>query len=298
MSRATNKKGKHSAGRKANKNKNAKKRLNEEANKTVNEAAGSAAAADVSSDAKEAVNEAAGSAAAADVSKKAKKAADKASDKAADAGRDAKEAVNKAVNKAASGKDALPEGENKQTMKSIALRWIIDILIAVVIAFLITMVIRPTIVKETSMLPNCVENDYLFIYKLAYKWHEPEKGDVVIFKSDLETENGKKKLLIKRVIGLPGDKIVIGDGKVYINGKEDDQSYTLDQTTNGELGTMKKPYVVPKGKVFCMGDNREVSIDSRDKSVGAVSESKLVGKVVFRIYRFSDFGTIKNPYSK
>lgn len=240
--RATDKKGKHSAGKSAKKN--VKKDVNKSANRNVNETA------------------------------------DKVTDKAAEK------------------KAAVKEAESTLSMKAIALRWIIDILIAVVIAFLITLVIRPTIVKETSMLPNFVENDYLFIYKLAYKAHQPTKGDVVIFKSDLKTDNGKRKLLIKRVIGLPGDKLVIRDGKVYINGKEDDQSYTESKVTNGELGTMDNPYVVPKGKIFCMGDNREVSIDSRDPEVGPVSESRLVGKVVFRVYRFSEFGRIKNPYSK
>ncbi len=173
------------------------------------------------------------------------------------------------------------------------LYWVIEIAIAVAIALLIIQVIRPTIVRETSMLPNFQDGNYLFVYRLAYKGDKtPQKGDVIIFKSNLEGDNGKPKMLIKRVIGLPGDKITIENNDVWINGKEDTQSYTHDGETNGTIIN----YTVPKNHYFCMGDNRLVSIDSRYASVGAVPKSKIVGKVVFRLYPFSEIGTIKNPY--
>ena len=185
--------------------------------------------------------------------------------------------------------------EGKPSLGKSILRWVIDIAIAILIAYLITLVVRPTIVVETSMLPNFKSNDYLFIYKLAYSPEKddiPEKGDVVVFKSDLKTEDGKEKLLIKRVIGRPGDTITIENGEVYINGEADDQSYTNDGYTPG----LVEDYKVPEGTVFCLGDNRVVSRDSRDPEVGAVDMDRLVGKVVFRVYRFSEFGAIKNPY--
>jgi signal peptidase I len=173
------------------------------------------------------------------------------------------------------------------------LYWVIEIAVAVGIALLIIQVIRPTVVRETSMLPNFQDGNYLFVYRLAYKGGKtPQKGDVIIFKSKLTTANGKPKMLIKRVIGMPGDKITIQDGKVWINGKEDKQSYTHDKETN----SVKTNYVVPKNHYFCMGDNRLVSIDSRYASVGSVAKNKIVGKVVFRLFPFSEIGTIKNPY--
>ncbi|TDP45916.1 signal peptidase I [Aminicella lysinilytica] len=179
--------------------------------------------------------------------------------------------------------------------KKVAMEWIRDIVIAVIIAVVIVQFIKPTIVKESSMEPNFYANNYLFINKMAYKFDKtPKKGDVIVFKSNLLTETGKKKLLIKRVIGVPGDVIDIKDGKVYINGKEDDQSYTMSGETIGSIDGL----TVPKGKLFCMGDNRDVSIDSRYEEVGCVSESKVVGKVVFRAFPFNKFGTIKNPYNK
>ena len=94
--------------------------------------------------------------------------------------------------------------------------WIKDILIAIVIAVVVIQFIKPTIVKESSMEPNFYENDYLFVSKQSYRFSEPKRGDVVVFHSSLVQENGDEKLLIKRVIGLPGETIDISDGKVYI----------------------------------------------------------------------------------
>lgn len=177
--------------------------------------------------------------------------------------------------------------------KSVAMEWIKDIAIAAIIAIIIVQFIKPTIVKETSMEPNFYENNYLFVYKMAYKLGgEPQKGDVVVFKSNLETKDGSKKLLIKRVIGVPGDTVDIKEGDVYLNGRRDTQAYTKDGTTVGQVDKLK----VPKGKLFCMGDNRSVSIDSRYEQVGLVDEKEVVGKVVFRLFPFNKVGTIKNPY--
>jgi signal peptidase I len=187
-----------------------------------------------------------------------------------------------------------PAGDKKNpkeepSMKSIVLDWVKAFVIALIIALAITAVIRPTIVRETSMLPNIQDGNYVFVYKLAYKTHNPQKGDVIVFKSNID--NGKR--LIKRVIGVPGDTITIKSGEVYINGKKDDQSYTNDKWTTGEITNLK----VTKGHYFCMGDNRIVSRDSRDSSVGLVAKDKIIGKAVFRLFPLSEIGTIKNPYT-
>lgn len=191
--------------------------------------------------------------------------------------------------------DAKGNGGNKgKKAKGLVIELLRDFIIAFVIAMLLTQVLKPTIVKEYSMEPNFHNNDYLFVYKLAYIGDKiPAKGDVIVFKSNLTTSSGKKKLLIKRVIGRPGDTVKIQDGIVYVNGKVDDQSYTKDQYTDGDM-TVK----VTKGKLFCMGDNRLVSRDSRDSSVGLVSIDKVVGKVVFRLFPISQAGTIDNPYKE
>lgn len=172
--------------------------------------------------------------------------------------------------------------------------WIKDIAVAIVIALVIVQFIKPTIVKESSMEPNFYENDYLFVSKQSYRFSEPQRGDVIVFHSSLVQENGDEKLLIKRVIGLPGERIDIIDEKVYVDGTMLEEEYTMDQTTWGNVTNL----VIPEGQLFCMGDNRDVSIDSRDPSVGCVDIDDVVGKVVFRLYPFSEFGTIKNPYEE
>ena len=82
--------------------------------------------------------------------------------------------------------------------------------------------------------------------------------------------------------------VAVEGGKVYINGKETDDDYTKDGITNGEVA----PVVVPEGSVFCLGDNRLHSTDSRFLEVGFVKEDTIEGKAFFRVYPFSKFGKI------
>ena len=176
------------------------------------------------------------------------------------------------------------------------LEWVRDIAIAIVIAVLISMVIKPTVVKESSMEPNFYADDYIFLNRLAYKFGgEPKKGDVIVFRThsdNLLDNKGKNKLLIKRVIGIPGDKISVSSGQVYINGEPDEQEYTLDGETSGYVPETE----VPKGKLFCMGDNRLVSVDSRSSDVGFVDKDTIVGKAFFRLLPLSSIGAIPDVY--
>jgi len=166
---------------------------------------------------------------------------------------------------------------------------LVDIVIAVCLAGAVLYFIRPTIVKQTSMENTLHENDYMIMYRLAYKNHAPERGDIIIFQSTLVNEDsGKDKLLIKRVIGLPGDQIMISDGMVYINGEAYEEDYTKDGYTPAfEIPAEGETYVVPDGTYFCMGDNREGSVDSRRSEVGVVPEETIKGKVVIRLFPFN-----------
>ncbi len=166
---------------------------------------------------------------------------------------------------------------------------LVDILIAVCLAAAVLYFIRPTIVKQTSMEDTLHENDYLIMYRLAYKNHEPERGDVIIFQSTLvNEESGKDKLLIKRVIGLPGDEIMIKDDQLYINGEAYQEDYLKDGYTPAfEIPVEGETYTVPEGYYFCMGDNRAGSVDSRRREVGDVSAESIKGKVVIRLFPFN-----------
>lgn len=173
-------------------------------------------------------------------------------------------------------------------MSENAKEWIKDILIAVVVGIIIVQFIRPTIVKEHSMEGTLHENDYIFLSLQAYRFGKPESGDIIVFHSDLKTAAGKEKLLVKRIIGLPGDTISISDGAVYRNGVALDEPYTLEGHTDGQM----EEVTVPEDCLFVMGDNRQNSIDSRDPNVGCVSMDQVMGKAFFRLFPFNAIGKL------
>jgi len=166
--------------------------------------------------------------------------------------------------------------------------WIKDIVIAALVALLIMTFIKPTIVKESSMQPTLYANNYIFLSKQAYLFSEPQRGDIVVFHSDLTTADGHEKLLIKRIIGLPGDKITISEGEVYINDTMLEEPYINGNETKGFIDGL----TILDNEVFVMGDNRGVSTDSRDTRVGTVPISIIVGKAFFRLYPFDSIGLL------
>ena len=163
------------------------------------------------------------------------------------------------------------------------------ILTALVIVLIISQFVMPTDVYGGSMEPGFCHNEYLLVSRQAYNQKRvPEKGDVIVFRSSLEDEAGQDKVLIKRIIAVPGDTILIKEGNVYVNGNKIDEPYLKDGTTNGEIGLTE----IPENGYFCMGDNRLRSLDSRDKSVGIVSGDDIIGKVIFRFFPLGRFGKI------
>ncbi len=187
----------------------------------------------------------------------------------------------------------------KEALKAI-LDFVMDILETVVFVgsmFIVIylFIITPNQVKGASMEPNFHTGDYILTSRITYKFRPIERGDVVVLKSpknpDIE--------YIKRVIGLPGDKIVINDiGDVYLNDKIFVENYISAKTNVWETGCIKanEPYVVPAGYVFVMGDNRPRSSDSREFC--AVPIESLIGNVFYRYFPPNKIGTISNPLPK
>ena len=166
--------------------------------------------------------------------------------------------------------------------------WVKEIIIAVIIASVILAFVKPIIIRQSSMEPTFYNGDYVFISRQAYNlFGDPERGDVVVFHTGMQTDDGEDKNLIKRIIGLPGDQVEIIDGYVYLNGEKLNETYINEQGVSGDM----EEITVPEGKLFCMGDNRRVSLDSRDAAVGCVDQKEILGRVFVRLYPFSDFGT-------
>lgn len=158
----------------------------------------------------------------------------------------------------------------KMTKKKVIeeiLSWVIILALAFILAELITtfVVMRAEIISE-SMVPELLKDDHVIGSRLAYSVGEPHRGDVVFFeypKSNymLGVRDKAMSVYVKRIIGLPGEKVEIRKGKIYIN----DAPIPLDEPyTNGEPDKRDfGPYYVPEDSYFMLGDNRNISVDSR-----------------------------------
>lgn len=165
-----------------------------------------------------------------------------------------------------------------------------DIAIAIVIAGILLFFIKPVVIQQESMQPNYYSDDYVIVSKQSYSlFGEIERGDVIVFKTDMQDVNGKDKNLIKRVIGLPGDTIEIKDGYVIRNGETLNEDYVAQQRISGEMA----PVIVEQGKLFVLGDNRGVSQDSRSNEIGQIDQDTIIGKVVFRVFPLKRIGFCK-----
>ena len=164
-----------------------------------------------------------------------------------------------------------------------------DIIIVLAIAasiFLLTrLVIQNFVVDGNSMEPNMSSGQWVLVNKLAYKVGDPARGDVVVFNSP--SPSGPP-VLIKRIIGLPGETVKIEGGKVYINDKLLTESYISVTTTT----TKYNPCTLGDNEYFVMGDNRHNSSDSR--SWGKLDRSMMIGKTWLRIWPFSAWGFAPN----
>ena len=170
------------------------------------------------------------------------------------------------------------------------LGWVRDILLAVVIAAILLAFLKPIIIQQESMQPTFYSGDYVITSRQAYNvFGEPERGDVIVFKTDMYDDKGKPKNLIKRIIGIPGDTVEIIDGYVYLNGELLEEEYIAEQGISGDMEAV----TVAEGQLFAMGDNRRVSLDSRSPEVGPIDQDTIIGKVVVRVYPFSQFKVFK-----
>lgn len=133
-------------------------------------------------------------------------------------------------------------------------------------------------VEDNTMMPSYLQGETVLINKLAYGDGIPERGDVVVFPNQVFTATGEGELMIKRVIAVPGDRVLITAGKVYVNNEPLSEDYVFSQGSSGEMEEIK----VIVDHVFVLGDNRADSTDSRSETVGLVSSDDILGKVIFK----------------
>lgn len=166
--------------------------------------------------------------------------------------------------------------------------WGVSLLIAlslVVVIFLF--VAQPVKVPTGSMEPTVMSNDLLIMEKLSKYWRPYEFGDILVFYHTPDNADGE--LYLKRLMGLPGDTIEVREGKLIRNGEQVEEPYLHDLIMNGEYG----PITVPEGHYFFMGDNRNLSLDSRRWANPYVPMDQVKGKAFFRYVPFNRLGLIE-----
>lgn len=174
------------------------------------------------------------------------------------------------------------EHENTKMRKFVSTRNIVFMLITVsAIAVLVATLLMPVLqIYGSSMTPTLTEGNIV----VTVKGNDFKQGDVISFYYN-------NKILVKRVIAFQGDWVNIDEeGNIFINGQLLDEPY-LTEKAFGECD-IELPYQVPDGKVFVCGDHRATSVDSRSSTIGCVSEEQVVGKIIFCVWPFNNFGTI------
>lgn len=164
---------------------------------------------------------------------------------------------------------------------------ILYIAAVLLISFLIVRFVgQRTEVIGSSMVPTLQDGNQLITDKISYRFRDPQRFDIIVFPHEPDHE-----YYIKRIIGMPGETVEIGnDGTIYINGEVLEENYGYGETYPQEVEGEK--VVLGEDEYFVMGDNREVSLDSRYSEVGNIPRSIVIGRAWLRLYPFSEFGIL------
>ena len=185
---------------------------------------------------------------------------------------------------------AAPREERRRSSLAVlwnALSWLRDLAFSVLIAVVsIVFIYQPVKVEGTSMTPGLDDQERIFINKFTYRFGlgNIERGDTVVFRAPMDPD----KSYIKRVIGLPSDRVRIERGQVYVNGRLLVEPYIQDDYR--DYSSMDEK-VVPAGRYFVLGDHRNSSSDSR--AWGWVPRDKIYGKAVFAYWPLARMGRLK-----
>ena len=155
----------------------------------------------------------------------------------------------------------------------------------------ITFVGQRTEVEGASMENTLHNGDNLIVDKLSYRFHDPERFDIIVFPFQFQDNT----YYIKRIIGLPGETVqIMDDGSIYINGEKLEENYGMEVIKPETIGRAAEPIELGDDEYFVMGDNRSNSSDSRTDMVGNIKRENIIGKAWLRIWPVSDFGVLQH----
>lgn len=148
-----------------------------------------------------------------------------------------------------------------------------------------------TEVNGASMEPTLSDEDNLIVDKITYRFHDPERFDIIVFPYKFK----EKTYFIKRIIGLPGETVQIdAEGNIYIDGEILEESYGREVISAEHIGLAGEPITLGADEYFVMGDNRNNSTDSRVAQVGNIKRDDIIGRAWLRIWPFDRFGILKH----
>ena len=181
------------------------------------------------------------------------------------------------------------ETEEKPNVMRELLGMLVYVGIVLAITFLIiTFVGQRTHVSGESMENTLDDGDQLIVDKLTYRFHDPERFDIIVFPFRYKDNT----YYIKRIIGLPGETVQIADGEIYINGEVLEESYGREVMQ--DAGLAAEPITLGEDEYFVLGDNRNYSSDSRDPSVALIHRKEIIGRAWLRIWPLDSFGILKH----
>nr|WP_294679908.1 signal peptidase I [uncultured Blautia sp.] len=170
------------------------------------------------------------------------------------------------------------------------IRWVFEIAVTVVFAVLVAISLFQTVtIQESAMEPTLAVGEKFFVNKAVYKVSSPKRGDIIVFKTNVTDDAA---LHIRRVIGLPGESVLIKDGKIYINGELYEEAGDYPDISNP--GLAETSISLESGEYFVLGDNRNNSEDSRYSDIGNIKKNYIVGKLWFTVSPRSKMGFMKN----
>ncbi len=148
-----------------------------------------------------------------------------------------------------------------------------------------------TEVNGASMEPTLSDEDNLIVDKITYRFHDPERFDIIVFPYKFK----EKTYFIKRIIGLPGETVQIdAEGNIYIDGEILNESYGREVIQADHIGLAGEPITLGEDEYFVLGDNRNNSTDSRVAQVGNIKRDDIIGRAWLRVWPFDKFGILKH----